>query len=140
MARPAVPDEQPEYGTKPANLPGSISTGQHIELSMERPEPTIGRDPDNAIRLDDPKGVTLARRTAADRLGMAHSRHRLPNGTYINGSQITATITLHDGDVTDLGNASFTFHQRGGTRNTESGPSGGGYSQRRSLRRSGASS
>jgi hypothetical protein len=55
MARPAVPDEQPEYGTKPANLPGSISTGQHIELSMERPEPTIGRDPDNAIRLDDPK-------------------------------------------------------------------------------------
>jgi hypothetical protein len=111
------------------------STGQRLVLPAESRKLTMGRDPDSDIRLDDPevsRWHAVLLRTGSewliDDIGST-------NGTYVNGSRITARTTLHTGDTMELGNASLTFHQRGARHGSDSEASGGRGSQSRTPRK-----
>jgi hypothetical protein len=102
------------------------STGKRIVLPTERHKLTIGRDPDSDLSLDDQEvsrsHAVLLRTGSAWLIDDTTST----NGTYVNGSRIAGPTTLHDGDTMDLGNGSFTFHQKGAASGKESEASGRG--------------
>jgi pSer/pThr/pTyr-binding forkhead associated (FHA) protein len=111
------------------------STGQRILLPTDSRKLTVGRDPDSDIMLDDPDVsrwhavlLRIGSEWLIDDIGST-------NGTYVNGSRITARTILHTGDAMELGNTSFTFHQRGATRGRDSEASGVLGSQSRSPRK-----
>jgi FHA domain len=136
MARPADAGRAARAqheASQPAWL--ESSTGQRILLPTDSRKLTVGRDPDSDIMLDDPDvsrwHAVLLRNGSEwliDDIGST-------NGTYVNGSRITARTILHTGDAMELGNASFTFHQRGATHGRDSEASGVRGSQSRSPRK-----
>lgn len=70
---------------------------------------TIGRLGDNDVRIDDPS-VSSRHAEIASREGIAVLRDLdSTNGTYLNGEQVSAEATLHEGDEISFGNVRTVF-------------------------------
>ncbi len=82
---------------------------------VDRPELTVGRDPERDIFLND---VTVSRRHAVLRLGegvvSVEDRGSL-NGTYVNGVRVDAAV-LKSGDILQIGTFQMLFLAGGGER------------------------
>ena len=86
---------------------GGGLSGEHFPITEDRT--TIGRDPSNAIFLDD---VTVSRRHASvsRRSGeLVLSDLASLNGTYVNRHRILADQALTDGDELQIGKFRLVF-------------------------------
>ena len=76
---------------------------------LDKDEITIGRETDNVLVLLDP--LISRHHATLRRKGDAYEIEDLDsaNGVYVNGSRISGSQTLHDGDKLKLGNTEILF-------------------------------
>lgn len=88
-----------------------VSDGPLQDVSVAGPKATIGRHPDNSLCITNP---TVSGRHAE--ISVANEKLYLTdlkstNGTFHNGTRVTETIELRDGDTVQFGSVALTLHR-----------------------------
>lgn len=74
---------------------------------------SIGRKPSNFIQISDQDSSRIHCHLKPVESGMVITDMKSRNGTLVNRKKITAPVLLQDGDVIQVGTASFRFHKMG---------------------------
>ncbi len=95
---------RPRKGEEPSIKQPADET-QHIPLLTERPTVTIGRGPDNDIKLDHPsvsrKHARIIRQGTTEEYIIEDLGST--NGTCVNGQRIVKSAVLHRDDIVNIG-------------------------------------
>jgi ABC-type multidrug transport system ATPase subunit/pSer/pThr/pTyr-binding forkhead associated (FHA) protein len=90
-----------------------IDETQHIPLLTERPTVTIGRGPDNDIKLDHPsvsrKHARIIRQGTKEEYIIEDLGST--NGTCVNGQRIVKSAVLHRDDIINIGPYKLTYRE-----------------------------
>ena len=101
---------RPSKGEEPSIKQPADET-QHISLLTERPTVTIGRGPDNDIKLDHPsvsrKHARIIRQGTTEEYIIEDLGST--NGTCVNGQRIVKSAVLHRDDIINIGPYKLTY-------------------------------
>lgn len=74
---------------------------------------SIGRKPSNFIQISDQDSSRIHCHLKPVESGMVITDMKSRNGTLVNRKKLTGAVLLQDGDVIQVGTASFRFHKEG---------------------------
>jgi diguanylate cyclase (GGDEF)-like protein len=103
--------QQPQRNRACLTVLTGTSTGQMFKLS--RGSTLIGRAPDANVKIVDDGVSRHHARIRMETAGLFVDDLESRNGTYVNGTRITAATQLHDGDKIQVGRTTvlrFAFH------------------------------
>ena|SRR5579862_3302645 len=89
-----------------------LADGTTMALELESIV-TVGRNPANALPIDDPSVSSFHAKIETDANGVFVSDLFSSNGTYVNGERIL-TLKLEDGDRVRFGKVESVFSLSGG--------------------------
>jgi len=110
VAAPPVPAGEATIMIRKPHLLAKLEDGSTVEYPLDLQVTTIGRAPDNRIRVQKEAVSRKHAEVVLGSKGYSVVDLKSENGTYVNGKRVSERL-LAEGDMVQIGSQKFVFHE-----------------------------